>query len=101
MAWKPGESGNPHGRPKKLLPRVEETLAKHKFDPVEYILSKLPLIEKPSEQCKIALELLGYVQARQKYNPGDHPDAEDWAKLTKEELIKRGEAALADLKKVG
>lgn len=61
--WKPGQSGNPKGRPKKLIPRVDEILAKQKINPVDEILALMPQL-KPRDQAEIWLQLIAYCQAK-------------------------------------
>jgi hypothetical protein len=100
MAFQKGVSGNPGGRAKSRIPRVEEVLKAKDMNPTEELLKLLPDL-KPAEQAKVWMELIQYCHAKQKYNPGDQIDAEDLAKLSRDELIKRGEAALEQMKKAG
>lgn len=59
MAFKPGQSGNPLGRPKKLLKRVDEVLHERGIEPVAEVLKILdklkrqrPIVGPAPERCK-------------------------------------------------
>jgi hypothetical protein len=64
-AWKPGQSGNPGGRPKKLITRVDEILHGLKLNPTTELIALIPQL-KPREQAEIWMELLSYCQAKPK-----------------------------------
>jgi len=85
--FKPGQSGNPAGRPKKILARVDELCHQagvHPFTELMKILKEGSLEDK--EKANIWLQLLSYVQGKAKTLEDDEPS--DLEKLTTAELIK-------------
>ncbi len=86
--WKPGVSGNPNGRPRKLVPRPDETLHARGISPVEEILKLIAGGElRAPDQLKAWLELLAYCHAKPKefeVDPGGSP----LTALTDEELLR-------------
>jgi hypothetical protein len=86
MTFRPGVSGNPLGRPRKLIKRPDEVLAEQGISPVSKILDLIPQL-KHSEQLRAWLELLSYCHAKPKeFSMLD--DRRDLAALSDEELIK-------------
>ncbi len=72
--FKPGQSGNPSGRPKKLLARVDEMCAAEGKHPYSELMNILPEL-KPREQAEVWLALLSYCQAKPKEEAKqDEPD---------------------------
>ena len=80
-SFKPGNSGNPTGRPKN---RVRLELDSAKKDPVKELLKLLPDLS-PNKQADVWLELLSYLQGKPK-------DVE--LNLTTEEMIEILESRL-------
>lgn len=99
----PGVSGNPGGRPKKLLKRLEESLHGSGVDPIREILSILadPLVGA-SVKLKTWVDLLPYLypKAREAESPDDEIRMK-LAAMPKEELIALMEADLLRLKNSG
>lgn len=85
--WKPGESGNPSGRPKRLLLRVDEILHKAGKHPVAEILKLLPEL-KPRDQAQMWVEILPYIQAKPKDYDEEKAIIEDLKKLSTTELFR-------------
>jgi hypothetical protein len=73
--FKPGQSGNPGGRPKKLLKRVDEMCHADGKHPYTELMRLLPEL-KEREQAEIWLQLLSYCQARPKQLTLDDDDDE-------------------------
>lgn len=83
--WKPGQSGNPSGRPKRILPRVDEVLKQEGKEPIKELLALMPSL-KPREQMQLWLELLPYIHSKPK--PLEEPEENDLDKLSTEELVR-------------
>lgn len=79
-------SGNPKGRPRKLLRRPDEELHEQGISPVSEILKLIPELRK-SEQLKAWLELLSYCAAKPKEILVD-PTNTPLGQLTDEELLR-------------
>lgn len=89
-AFKPGQSGNPGGRPKRAFPRVDMTLFQLGRNPVEEILALMPDL-KPETQAKMWVELLAYCQPRpvaiiENDDPTASMTTEDLAKIAREKF---------------
>lgn len=97
-AWKPGTSGNPGGRPKRILPRVDEVLKREGKEPIKELLALMPSL-KPREQMQLWLELLPYIHAKPK--PMDEGEEDDLSKLSTEELVKLVQEKLPEIGKAG
>lgn len=63
--WKPGQTGNPNGRPRKLLKRIDEMLFADGLHPYTELMKLMPDL-KSKEQAEVWLELLTYCQAKPK-----------------------------------
>lgn len=85
-SWQPGSSGNPSGRAKKLINRVDEVLFKHGKHPIEELLKLIPEL-KPREQAQVWLDILPYVQAKPKDYDDEKAIIEDLKKLSTSELF--------------
>lgn len=84
----PGKSGNPSGRPKRLVARPDEVLAAAGIDPVKEILKLIASGElRTSDQLKAWLELLSYCHAKPKEFSVDSVST-PLSILTDEELIR-------------
>lgn len=81
--WKPGQSGNPGGRRKRVFPHVDELLKKAGKEPIAEILALLPKL-RDREQAQVWLELLPYVHA--KARPDEHQE-DDLDKMSTAELV--------------
>lgn len=68
MTFKRGISGNPAGRPRKLMKRPDEILAEQSLSPIHEILKLLPDL-RPNEKLKVWLELLSYCHAKPREIP--------------------------------
>jgi hypothetical protein len=94
--FKPGESGNPGGRPRRYLKRPDEILAAKGICPVEEILKLLPDLTK-AKQAEVWLEILPYLAAKIKEMPAE-PD--EVAKLSNKDLLEMVKAKIPELEKV-
>ncbi len=63
--WKPGQTGNPTGRPRKLLKRIDEMFFADGIHPYTELMKLMPDL-KAKEQAEVWLELLTYCQAKPK-----------------------------------
>lgn len=129
MAFAPGRSGNPQGRPRKLLKRVDEILSERGLEPLAEVLAMVedlkrvrvpkaeaPKTMTPAEKRAWQLERKRRAQAvaderRLKLwlellpyvyaRPKELPEADDeFGKLPTGELAKRILAAVPDLEKM-
>lgn len=82
--WKPGQSGNPGGRQKRLFPRVDEMLKQHGKEPIAELLKLLPQLHV-RDQAKLWLEILPYVHAKVK--PMEENEENELEKMTTAELV--------------
>lgn len=98
--WQPGQSGNPAGRPRKLLHRVDEILSKAGLHPVTELLKLLDEL-KPRDKAEIWLQLLSYVQAKPKELVLSDEETARMAleNLSDDELVKMAEKFLPALRK--
>jgi hypothetical protein len=106
MRFQPGVSGNPQGRPKKLLKRVDEILSERGLEPLAEVLDRIARLEKTKgkgasvakmQALRLWVELLPYVYAR----PKELPEViDEVAQLPSQELAKRLLAAVPSIKKM-
>lgn len=83
--WKPGQSGNPGGKSKRIFPRVDELLKAAGKEPIAELLALLPKL-KERDQAQLWLEILPYVHAKVK--PMDEREEDELEKLTTPELVR-------------
>ncbi len=83
-AWKPGESGNPSGRPKRIFPRPDQILKEMGLEPIAELMKLLPNLKEP-DRAKVWLEILPYIHAKVK--PLDEGDEDELAKMSTAELL--------------
>lgn len=96
--WKPGQSGNPNGRPKVWLTRVDEMMAKDGKHPYTELLKLLPEL-KPRDQAQVWLELLAYCQPKPK--PIEAEKENELAGMSTAELVKLVKDKLPELEAAG
>jgi hypothetical protein len=84
--WQPGQSGNPSGRARRVLPRPDQVLADKGISPVEEILKLLPEL-RPTDQVKTWLELLSYCAAKPKGHADDDDEARKLSAMSDGELL--------------
>lgn len=93
--FKPGLSGNPGGRPRKLLRRPDAVLAASNLCPVEQLLELLPLL-RPVERVKVWLELLAYCHSKIK-DPLIDPETERLISMPTPDLLRVVQSKFPDL----
>ncbi len=82
--WKPGQSGNPGGKERKLFPSVAAILKSKNLEPIAELLALIPAM-KESDQARIWLEILPYVHTKPKPMSDDEGDELD--KMSTAELV--------------
>lgn len=108
MRFQPGVSGNPQGRPKKLLKRVDEIFAERGLEPLAEVLDRIKKLERkrgtPSavaqaktQALRLWMELLPYVYARPKELVAEVDEVADMAT---QELAKRLLEAVPSIEKM-
>lgn len=106
MRFQPGVSGNPQGRPKKLLKRVDEILSERGIEPLAEVLDRIARLERTTgkgaavakmQALRLWMELLPYVYAR----PKDLPElVDEVAQLSSQELAQRLLKVVPSIKKM-
>ncbi len=81
--WKPGQSGNPSGKRKRVLPRIDELLKKNNKEPIAELLALLPKLSD-RDQVHLWLELLPYVHPKVK--PSEDDERGEYDDVPTEEL---------------
>lgn len=90
--FKPGVSGNPAGRPKKLLLRIDEMCKKDNVHPYTELMKLMPLLDE-SDQADVWLQLLSYIQPK----PKEEPIEDEVSKLEFPQLIQEVLQSLRDM----
>jgi hypothetical protein len=88
--FKPGQSGNPAGRPKKLLTRIDEKCHELGLHPFDEIMKLLPDLDS-REKIEVWLQLLSYCQAKPKQSDQEITEQEqmkeELSRLSTKELL--------------
>ena len=85
--FQPGQIANPHGRPRKLLGRVDEILHKHGVHPVEKLLELMPDLP-PGKQAEVWLQLIVYIQPKPKDYTEERALMDELRQMSTKDLIK-------------
>lgn len=98
--FQPGQSGNPGGKPKSRLKRIDEMLAKEDLHPITEILRLINHGElKDRDKLQAWLEIMSYTHAKPKEMPVSEED--DLSHLSTAELVTLVKDKLDDLGKTG
>lgn len=96
--WKPGQSGNPGGKPKKLLRRLEEVMHSRGIDPVDELLDLIPRLPEMA-QAKVWLDLISYLHAKPKANEIEMQLINPIDELSTKEILKIVEEKYPEIKR--
>jgi hypothetical protein len=95
--YKPGQSGNPGGKPKRLFPRVDQILKDLGREPIAELMLLLPKLRE-REQADVWKELLPYVHGKPQF-VDDSPDPlEEMSDEQLLRLVKENAKAFAESK---
>lgn len=94
--WKPGQSGNPGGKRKKIFPYVDEILKAAGLEPIQEIIKRLPQLND-RDQVNVWLELLPYVHAKPKQIEDTQED--ELEKLSTNELLRLVKDKISEMEK--
>jgi hypothetical protein len=89
-----GQSGNPSGRPKRILPRIDEILKSKNLEPLHELLQVLPNL-KPRDQAQVWLEILSYCHAKPK--PTVEVESDPLKDVPTDELVRMVKEKLPEL----
>ncbi len=92
--WKPGQSGNPSGRPKRVFPRVDQILFNANLEPIAELMKLLPTLSD-RDKANVWMEILPYVHAKAK--PADDERLDPLDELTTAELISLVKTKVAEI----
>ena len=97
--FQPGQSGNPGGKAKQPLKRVDAMLAELGKHPITELLALLPDL-RTREQAEVWMTILSYTHAKPKETAPDPADAEreEIRKLTNAQLAALAETMIPKLK---
>jgi len=96
--FQPGQTGNPGGRPRKLLKRVDEILHEAGIHPAIELMKLMPQL-KIKEQVEVWTTLLSYTQGKpSEIAPTEEElTAQKLRELTNKELAERAKVLLPKL----
>lgn len=95
--FKPKQSGNPGGRPKRHLPRIDEMISKDGRHPYTELMALMPDL-RPSDQAQIWLQLLAYCQSKPKETAEEDTERSELSKLPLAELLQLVKQAIPEFK---
>ncbi len=94
--FKPFQSGNPGGRPKRLLSLIAEMIHKDGRHPYTELMALMPSL-RPKEQAEVWLALLAYCQSKPKETAEEDTERSELSKLPLAELLQLVKLAIPEL----